>query len=120
MTPGVLVPCLTCGEPSEEPRCAEHRASKTRERQGYRERGYTGQFDRLSRRARRLQPFCMDCGTTTNLTTDHLPSAWARQAEGLPIRLRDVEVCCRDCNTRRGSSRPGSRRYDEWEASRAT
>lgn len=71
-----------------------------------RDRGYDAAWDRLSKRARALSPFCEDCGTTENLTTDHKPSAWERKAEGKPIRLADVAVVCGPCNSRRGSSRP--------------
>lgn len=109
----VLKPCLEagCGELSDGPRCDEHRPSATALRVGspY-ERGYDQRWRRLSERARRLQPWCSDCGTDDDLTSDHLPSAWARRAAGLPLRLRDVEVVCRDCNAARGSSRPGSDR----------
>lgn len=71
-----------------------------------RDRGYDTAWDRLSRRARALSPFCEDCGSTENLTTDHKPSAWKRRAEGKTIRLVDVAVVCGPCNSRRGSSRP--------------
>lgn len=115
-----LKPCIQCGEPSSETRCIEHRiehATAKDEHRGNRHaRGYTSAWDRLSIKARKLQPFCLDCGTTTSLTTDHLPSAWARIAEGKPLRLTDVEVVCNDCNAARGSSRPGSDRFDRWAA----
>lgn len=106
-----MKPCIECGELSDEGRCEEHRPSAVSLRGlSARERGYDAAWDRLSRRARTLQPWCSDCGTEDNLTADHLPSAWARGARGLPLRLRDVEVVCGDCNVRRGSSRPGSER----------
>jgi 5-methylcytosine-specific restriction endonuclease McrA len=122
MIPGVLVPCIVCGEPSPEPRCIAHARTRegARQRGTFRQRAYDGAWDRLSKRARKLQPFCLDCGSTANLTADHLPAAWARKERGLPIRLQDVEVVCRDCNARRGESRPGSRRYVEWQATRRT
>src|SRR5262245_65120704 len=75
-----------------------------------RTRGYGTQWDKLSRRARRLQPWCTDCGATERLQADHLPSAWERQAAGKPIRLADVEVVCNVCNVRCGSSRPAAPR----------
>ena len=58
-----LRPCLDCGEPTALTRRPEHR-------------GYDAEWDRLSRRARRLQPWCSDCGSTEDLQADHLPSAW--------------------------------------------
>jgi 5-methylcytosine-specific restriction enzyme A len=101
--------CSVCGEPSEKSRCRQHRPKDPRDRQA---RGYDWAWDELSRRARRLQPFCSDCGTTDNLEADHLPSAWERKAQGKPLRLADVDVVCGPCNRRRGSARPGHTRGD--------
>lgn len=39
------------------------------------------------------------------MQTDHSPQAWQRKAEGLAIRLADVDVVCGDCNRNRGSAR---------------
>ncbi len=103
-------PCLTCGAPTADTRCPEHataaQTARHRFRGSPRARGYDRQWDLLSARARRLQPWCSWCGVTESLTTDHLPSAWARKAAGKPIRLRDVRVLCGTCNTNAGSSRP--------------
>lgn len=71
------------------------------------ERGYDTQWRRLSERARRIQPYCTDCGTTDDLTGDHSREAWRRKDAGLPIRLRDIDVVCRSCNSKRGQQRPG-------------
>lgn len=101
----LLRPCLECGELSEGARCPEHRPP-ARSRP-YREVGYDSAWDRLSKRARRMQPFCSDCGTTEDLTCDHLPSAWERKEQGLPIRLEDVDVVCRAHNSSRGAARAG-------------
>lgn len=122
MIPGVLVPCLRCGEPSEERLCAEHRAERERERTerrpSFRDRGYDGAWDRLSRRARARQPFCSwpGCWSTENLTADHSARAWWRREHGLPIRLQDVEVLCREHNAALGESRRGSKRWAAWAA----
>ena len=106
-----MKPCIECGTPSPESRCDEHQLKDTRDK---RERGYDWHWDQLSRRARRLQPFCTDCGRTDNLQLDHLPSAWERKAKGLRIRLGvDAEVVCGPCNVDRGSARPGSARADQ-------
>lgn len=59
----------------------------------------------MSKRARRLQPWCSDCGTVEDLSADHSVEAWARRAEGKAIRLQDIEVVCRSCNSRRGRAR---------------
>lgn len=100
-----LTACIECGNLTEGARCDHHRLKKIDIRSA-RRRGYTTAWDRLSRRARRLQPFCTDCGATSNLETDHSPEAWERHDQGLPVRLQDVEVVCADCNRARGSARP--------------
>lgn len=105
-----LRPCLVCGEPSAKARCLIHapkRAKPSREL-----RGYDEAWRKLSKRARRLQPFCTDCGATNDLQTDHTPEAWARRQAGLAIRIEDIDVVCGPCNRRRGAARPGTTRGD--------
>lgn len=97
-----LRPCLDCGEPSTGPRCPEHTVDPKPPATA---RGYDWQWTQLSRRARRLQPFCLDCGATQDLQTDHTPEAWARKAAGLPVRLQDIDVVCGPCNRARGAAR---------------
>lgn len=100
-------PCLDCGEPSTSSRCPAHRRQHRAQQVGSsRDRGYDAAWDRLSRRARKLSPFCEVCGSTDDLQLDHKPSAWRRKAEGKVIRLEDVRVLCRLCNVAAGSSRP--------------
>lgn len=99
-------PCITCGVPTPMgthcPGCTPartHTLSASR-------RGYGAAWQRLSKRARRAQPFCSDCGGTADLTTDHSTQAWHRYAAGLPVRLADVAVVCRSCNGKRGKAKP--------------
>jgi 5-methylcytosine-specific restriction endonuclease McrA len=112
----VCRPCLDCGELAEGSRCDECAAARARlvERSRIRlsdkERGYDYAWRKLSARARRLQTYCDECGSTDDLTADHLPIAWERKAEGKPIRLEDVRVLCRSCNSSAGPARPGSER----------
>lgn len=98
-------PCIDCGTPSAMTRCPEHR-------------GYNSEWDRLSRRARKLQPWCSDCGATENLQCDHSPEAWARKAAGKPIRLRDVDVVCGPCNVERGQARPDTLQHNSIRGSK--
>lgn len=105
----LLKPCVDCGELSDGPRCQQHRTETSLPKGGATARGYDYQWEQLSKRARKLQPFCTDCGTTEDLTADHSPQAWARKAKGLPIRLQDVAVVCRPCNSRRGKAKHGER-----------
>jgi hypothetical protein len=99
-------PCLQCGVPSEASRCAEHTRERARTTKGSaKQRGYGYAWDKLSRRARRLQPFCEVCGSPDDLQTDHTPEAWARKAAGKSIRLRDVRVLCGFHNREAGAAR---------------
>lgn len=118
----MLKPCLTCGTLTSASRCEVHerdhvnayrretKPDRRRVRLSPKELGYDFQWQKLSARARALQPWCSDCGETENLTADHLPVAWERKEQGKTIRLQDVDVVCGPCNSKRGSSRPGSAR----------
>lgn len=101
-----LRPCLDCGEPSQGSRCPEHAGLERKATA--RERGYDARHDALSRRARRLQPFCTDCGTAEDLQLHHLPIAWERKAAGKVIRLVDVVVLCGEHNRDAGPARGGT------------
>lgn len=125
-------PCLTCGElTTSSTRCDDCRRARDREaeavryaRDGRRQRreGHeSAAWRRLSKKARKMQPWCNLCGRRANelepyerLELDHLPSAWDKYEHNKPILLTDVQVLCNTCNTKIGSSRPGSKRWDEW------
>lgn len=104
-----LRPCLTCGEPVQASYCPEHQPSKPsgRNKPAPSKIGYGFTWRKLSERARRLQPWCSDCGTTEDLTCDHSREAWERFEQGKTIRLIDVDVLCRRCNALKGKQRPG-------------
>ena len=87
--------CLDCRPSPERVGTSRHELQQS----------YDHAWRKLSRRARRIQPFCSDCNTTDDLTCDHLPEAWRRHERGLPIRLQDVDVVCRSCNSARGAAR---------------
>lgn len=96
-------PCIDCGEPTPGTRCTScapadaRRTERARTRPGPRRIGYTSAWDRLSKRARAAQPWCLDCGTDQDLTGDH--RRWPARG------LEDVDVVCRACNSRRGPAR---------------
>lgn len=102
-----LKPCVQCGEPTPRSRCDEHTIRRAKSPRDY---GYDSAWDRLSRRARRMQPWCSDCGAVDDLTTDHSPEAWAAKQAGRAIDISMVDVVCRSCNTRRGAARSPSTR----------
>lgn len=102
-----MKPCLTCGTPTDNSRCEEHEPKSWQHREGSaRARGYSTSWDALSRRARRIQPWCTDCGGTDDLQLDHIERTWARVDAGKVVRLRDTGgVVCGPCNRRRGAAR---------------
>lgn len=114
-----LSPCIVCGTPADGTRCPDH-TNPYSPKAPTTARGYDWAWQQLSRRARRMQPFCEDCSTTDDLTTDHTPEAWKRKAAGKAVRLQDVAVTCRGCNARRGQARPTDRNLAPTRGYRAT
>lgn len=101
----MLSTCADCGELTDATYCAEHRPKDNRGK-NRRHAGYDAAWDRLSTRARKLQPFCSVPGCTSmDLTVDHTPEAWERKEQGKTIRLADVVVLCRSHNSRAGAAR---------------
>lgn len=105
--------CSTCGASYERdttsarcPECHPTRHQRGEDRRGSAaSRGYDRAWRRLSRRARRLQPWCTDCGSPDDLTADHSPAAWDAHERGESITLDMVDVVCRRCNGSRGAAR---------------
>ncbi|MBV5244185.1 hypothetical protein KUF57_11625 [Mycolicibacterium sp. PAM1] len=97
-------PCLRCGDLT--PTGTYCTDCKPPDKSSPRQRGYDSAWDRLAKRAKKLQPWCEDCGATEDLQCDHSPEAWQRHYAGKPIRLKDVSVCCGPCNRARGAARP--------------
>ena len=101
----LLKPCKECGEVGPFTRCPDCEAKYQRERESRRlspiERGYDKKWKKLSKKARGMQPWCLSCGTTGTknnpLTADHL--RWPARS------LADVQVLCRDCNSKKGKIR---------------
>lgn len=109
----LLRPCIRCGEPGTATRCQECQKSygpqRHKPKKPFNQRGYDAAFVRLSKKARRLQPWCLDCqhtGSPDNpLTCEHLPGSWEKRARGERLTLSDVAVLCRSCNSSRGPQR---------------
>lgn len=111
----MLKPCLSCGTPTDASRCgpcsiemARVRRTRLPARPGRPrtgQRGYGGNWQRLSRRARSLQPFCNQCGSRgPRLEAHHM--TWPARS------LSDVEVLCPRCHASRPKVRaqsPGPR-----------
>lgn len=109
-------PCLDCGQPAPGTRCDACRLAHARgvERQRDRptttRRGYGSRWKRLSRQARRMQPWCSRCGTELDLTGDHVV-ALAAGGPRLPrIDSGGLDVLCRRCNAAKGARTWGNTR----------
>lgn len=87
--------CLTCGTLTQATRCTPCEARRQSLRNAARPH-YRGPWPAISRAARRAQPWCTDCATPLDLTTDHVTP---RSLEG------GVDVVCRACNAKRRWSR---------------
>lgn len=98
--------CPACAPPDDTARPSRVGRTTT-------QRGYGAAWQRLSKRARAAQPFCTDCGTPEDLTADHSEETWKRVEAGKVLRLQDVDVVCRRCNSERGAAR-GEKATDKW------
>ena len=62
------------------------------------QRGYTEQYLRVRSRLIQRQPWCFACGSTHDLTADHIVPL----ARGGTNALSNLRVLCRSCNSSRG------------------
>ena len=93
-----------CGEAAETSRCTDH-PYEERFKPSRQARGYDEAWNRLSLKARKLQPWCSTCGTSEDLTGDHL--RWPART------LADLDVLCRSCNAKKGAPNPGGKGQTE-------
>lgn len=94
-----LRPCVVCGEPGPRSRCPKHRTKDRRVRKVKGNAAHDPAWRRLSARARRDQPWCQDCGSSSDLTADHIiPKSIAPELVHAP---ENFAVRCRSCNSRK-------------------
>lgn len=95
-----MKPCLVCGEPSQANRCPEHPLRVTDRRPRDRvTRANRAAWKNLSRRLRKMQPWCSVPGcASTDLTVDHIVPL---SEGGEPYDLDNLRVLCRSHNTQR-------------------
>jgi 5-methylcytosine-specific restriction endonuclease McrA len=106
--------CRHCGgfvaEGSAATRFAHDECRKTYEREKSRkrrarrgttsQRGYGVQHQRLRKLAITQHPYCTDCGTTQDLTADHIVPL----SKGGTNTLDNYAVRCSTCNTSKGAA----------------
>lgn len=92
--------CSGCGARiSKRGKCASCKREHEQRRGSAHRRGYGKQHQRLAAEAIRLHPFCAACGTTKDLTADHI----LPKSRGGLNALSNYEVLCRSCNSSKGS-----------------
>ena len=82
--------------------CTDREAIRRRHRNHILGRG-NAHWQRLSRWARDLQPWCSRCGSSHDLTVDLVGGGDHRVA-----RLEDVRVLCRSCHGRQDGGKRGA------------
>lgn len=100
----VAQPCLGCRRvfTGKGPRCApcstQYETARVARRGTRAQRGYGPAWIKASKAAIAAQPYCSVCGTTEDLTGDHLlPKSMGGTAE------HGVRVLCRKHNSSRGN-----------------
>jgi 5-methylcytosine-specific restriction protein A len=92
------------------PLCANRESGSRKRRhpsKGATARGYDYQWQKIRAEAIRLQPYCSFCGSTKDLTGDHIKPL----NEGGTSTRENVRVLCRSCNTRRENDLRKGKRY---------
>jgi 5-methylcytosine-specific restriction endonuclease McrA len=87
-----LKPCIECGRRSEGTRCPEHERQHQRRKNNDARYRRTYAWQQLSRATRAATPQCVRCGSTADLTADHVIP---RSVAGGVVTL------CRRCNGRK-------------------
>ena len=90
-------PCLYCGILSRGSTCKSCvNAIQSRDpKRAERNKRYNSEWQRLSRLARELQPWCSRCGSQKDLTADHILSL----SDGGQNIMSNIMILCRSCNS---------------------
>lgn len=105
-------PCLDCGRPTSGSRCPAHQRDYERRRGTPAERGYDKAWRALVANAISLTPWCCECGSTDDLTGDHIVPL----SKGGRSVASNVRVLCRSCNSSKGGrGRVGTVAHDVWK-----
>ena len=91
-------PCSGCGVLVRDSRCSSCSRLQQLRNPRRRHSQYDYEWQKMSKLARTLQPYCTKCGTTKDLTADHILSI----AQGGLNTLDNISVLCRKCNSSKG------------------
>lgn len=90
-----LRPCSGCGILVRDSRCKQCARLQQARNPRRRHNKYDYEWQKLSRVARALQPYCSKCLSTQDLTADHILSI----KNGGLNTLDNISVLCRKCNS---------------------
>jgi 5-methylcytosine-specific restriction endonuclease McrA len=100
MAPKLPRPCVDCNTLTRSARCIRCKRLKERVRPTPSQRGYGYAWQKLSKEFRTAHPYCFKCGTTKDLTTDHIIS---KKNGGLSV-WSNLQTLCRVHNSEKGSA----------------
>jgi 5-methylcytosine-specific restriction endonuclease McrA len=92
-------PCIDCNRLTRKTRCNECNRIKNRLRPTPAQRGYGYEWQKISKAFRKENPYCFKCGTTVDLTTDHVIPL----AKNGTHHWSNLQTLCRKCNSIKGS-----------------
>lgn len=92
-----LRPCLSCGVPSDASRCPPCSSEQLATRDKRSAHFNTARWKRLSKRLRRMSPFCERCGAVEHLQVDHIVRLVDRP--DWCYEVANLRILCRSCNS---------------------
>jgi len=94
-----LKPCLDCGRLTSRSRCTIHQRGKQQAKDAKRPTRRTHTEQQRRRQQVAAQPWCTVCGSTEDLTAEHVVPVAAGGSEDGPL-----VTLCRRCNSSRGAT----------------
>jgi 5-methylcytosine-specific restriction endonuclease McrA len=91
-------PCSGCGILVRSSRCNACVRIQGARNPRRRHNKYDYEWQKMSKLARQIQPYCTKCGSTKDLTADHILSI----AQGGLNTLDNISILCRKCNSSKG------------------
>lgn len=93
----LMQPCVECGDLSMKNRCEAHQLpSAPKNRDNHVAYANRSRWKNLSRRLRKMSPFCEMCGAKDDLTVDHIVRVTDRPE--WTFAVDNLRVLCRRCN----------------------
>lgn len=99
-------PCLKCKAITRSTYCDQCQSLVNKIKEGKRpsrsQRGYDARWTKLSKQLREIHPWCKECGSTKDLTVDHIIPL-SDLHPSLRYEISNLQVLCRRCNSSKGN-----------------